>query len=573
MKKIFSCLKNYLKEAILGPLFKLLEAILELLIPLIIAKIINKGIGENLGAGYILKMVALMILLGLVGLICSITAQYFSAKAATGVSKDLREELFSKIQSLSYSEIDSEGTSKLINQITTDVNQVQNGVNLFLRLFLRSPFVVVGALIMAFIVSPKGGLVFLIIIPILLVIIFAILSITRKKYAVVNKDLDVVVRNTRENLQGVRVIRAFVKEKTEEEEFANSLNNLVKSQKNVNLISSILNPLTYVIINIGIIFIVYIGAKQVENQELLQGDVIALYNYMGQILVELIKFANLILTISKSLACAARIEKTLNLKSSLRFTVDNDIHSQSFLEFNNVSFKYQNGGANALENISFLCNKGETIGIIGGTGSGKTTLANLIPHFYDVTSGNIFLEGKNINSYDLTTLRERIGLVPQKAVLFKGTIRSNLAWKDENATDADMLDALEIAQGLDIIRKKQDGLDAVVEENGQNYSGGQKQRLCIARALIGSPDIIIFDDSASALDYLTDFQLRKALKTIPNKPLVFIISQRTSSIMNADKIIVLENGKVVGMGTHNELLNSSNVYKEIYDSQFKKGEK
>lgn len=573
MKKIFSCLKNYLKESILGPLFKLFEAILELLIPLIVAKIINKGIGENLGAGYILKMVALMILLGLVGLICSITAQYFSAKAATGVSKDLREELFSKIQSLSYSEIDSEGTSKLINQITTDVNQIQNGVNLFLRLFLRSPFVVVGALIMAFIVSPKGGLVFLIIIPILLVIIFAILSITRKKYAVVNKDLDVVVRNTRENLQGVRVIRAFVKEKTEEEEFTNSLNNLVKSQKNVNLISSILNPLTYVIINIGIIFIVYIGAKQVENQELLQGDVIALYNYMGQILVELIKFANLILTISKSLACAARIEKTLNLKSSLRFTVDNDIHSQSFLEFNNVSFKYQNGGANALENINFSCNKGETIGIIGGTGSGKTTLVNLIPHFYDVTSGNIFLEGKNINSYDLTTLRERIGLVPQKAVLFKGTIRSNLAWKDENTTDADMLDALEIAQGLDIIRKKQDGLDAVVEENGQNYSGGQKQRLCIARALIGSPDIIIFDDSASALDYLTDSQLRKALKTIPNKPLVFIISQRTSSIMNADKIIVLENGKVVGMGTHNELLNSSNVYKEIYDSQFKKGEK
>ena len=573
MKKIIVYLKNYRKEAILGPLFKLFEAILELLIPLVVSNIINEGIKNDRGTGYIFKMVAIMIVLGLIGLLCSITAQYFSAKAATGVSKELREKLFSKIQSFSYTEIDTIGASRMINEITADVNQVQNGVNLFLRLFLRSPFVVIGALIMAFIVSPSGGLIFMLIIPILLAIIFVILYFTRKKYQDVQSDLDVVVRRTRENLQGVRVIRAFVKEDNESKDFNNSLNKLASSQKKVNLVSTILNPITYVIINIGIILVVYVGAKQVESQKLLQGDVIALYNYMGQILVELIKFANLVITISKSLASFTRISKTLDVESSLKFTVDNEIHSTNFLEFNDVSFMYQNGGAYALENINFSCEKGETIGIIGGTGSGKTTLINLIPHFYDCQKGNIYLEGKNINSYDLVSLRKRIGLVPQKAVLFKGTIRSNLEWKDKNALDGDMLDALEIAQGLDIIRKKQAGLDAVVEENGQNFSGGQKQRLAIARALIGSPDILIFDDSASALDYLTDSKLRKALKMIPNKPLVFIISQRTSSIMYADKIIVLDNGKIVGIGKHEELLRTSVVYKEIYDSQFKKGGK
>lgn len=573
MKKIIVYLKNYRKEAILGPLFKLFEAILELLIPLVVSNIINEGIKNDRGTGYIFKMVAIMIVLGLIGLLCSITAQYFSAKAATGVSKELREKLFSKIQSFSCTEIDTIGASRMINEITADVNQVQNGVNLFLRLFLRSPFVVIGALIMAFIVSPSGGLIFMLIIPILLAIIFVILYFTRKKYQDVQSDLDVVVRRTRENLQGVRVIRAFVKEDNESKDFNNSLNKLASSQKKVNLVSTILNPITYVIINIGIILVVYVGAKQVESQKLLQGDVIALYNYMGQILVELIKFANLVITISKSLASFTRISKTLDVESSLKFTVDNEIHSTNFLEFNDVSFMYQNGGAYALENINFSCEKGETIGIIGGTGSGKTTLINLIPHFYDCQKGNIYLEGKNINSYDLVSLRKRIGLVPQKAVLFKGTIRSNLEWKDKNALDGDMLDALEIAQGLDIIRKKQAGLDAVVEENGQNFSGGQKQRLAIARALIGSPDILIFDDSASALDYLTDSKLRKALKMLPNKPLVFIISQRTSSIMHADKIIVLDNGKIVGIGKHEELLRTSVVYKEIYDSQFKKGGK
>lgn len=573
MKKIIVYLKNYRKEAILGPLFKLFEAILELLIPLVVSNIINEGIKNDRGTGYIFKMVTIMIVLGLIGLLCSITAQYFSAKAATGVSKELREKLFSKIQSFSYTEIDTIGASRMINEITADVNQVQNGVNLFLRLFLRSPFVVIGALIMAFIVSPSGGLIFMLIIPILLAIIFVILYFTRKKYQDVQSDLDVVVRRTRENLQGVRVIRAFVKEDNESKDFNNSLNKLASSQKKVNLVSTILNPITYVIINIGIILVVYVGAKQVESQKLLQGDVIALYNYMGQILVELIKFANLVITISKSLASFTRISKTLDVESSLKFTVDNEIHSTNFLEFNDVSFMYQNGGAYALENINFSCEKGETIGIIGGTGSGKTTLINLIPHFYDCQKGNIYLEGKNINSYDLVSLRKRIGLVPQKAVLFKGTIRSNLEWKDKNALDGDMLDALEIAQGLDIIRKKQAGLDAVVEENGQNFSGGQKQRLAIARALIGSPDILIFDDSASALDYLTDSKLRKALKMLPNKPLVFIISQRTSSIMHADKIIVLDNGKIVGIGKHEELLRTSVVYKEIYDSQFKKGGK
>ncbi len=573
MKKIFNCLKNYRKEAILGPLFKLFEAILELLVPIIVSLIVDEGITGGKGTIYILKMVGVMVLLGTVGLICSIIAQYFSAKAATGVSKELREQLFAKIQSFSYSEIDSIGSSRMINEITSDVNQVQNGINLFLRLFLRSPFVVIGALIMAFIVSVKGGLVFLAIIPILFAIIFLILYFTRKKYKNVQNNLDDVVKKTRENLQGVRVIRAFANEKNECNEFETSLNNLSTCQKNVGILSSILNPLTYVIINIGIILIIYIGAKEVENNVLLQGDVLALYNYMGQILVELVKFANLIVTISKSLASASRISKTLDVNSSLIFTNDEEIHSSDFLTFANVSFKYQGYNGYALRNIDFSCNRGETIGIIGGTGSGKTTLINLIPHFYDATEGAIYLEGKNINSYDIKKLRNRIGIVPQKAVLFKGTIRSNLEWKNKDVTDEEILDALETAQALDIIKKKQAGIDAVIEENGQNFSGGQKQRLCIARALINNPDILIFDDSASALDYLTDFNLRKALKKLPHQPLVFIISQRTSSIMHADKIIVLDNGKVAGIGTHDELLKSSVVYKEIYDSQFKKGDK
>ena len=574
MKKLLKYLRNSKKEVILGPLFKLLEAIFELIVPLVVASIIDNGINGAGGVNHIILMICIMVVLGLVGLVCSITAQYFSAKAATTFSKEVRQNLFEKMQSLSYAEIDKMGTSSMITQITSDVNQVQNGVNLFLRLFLRSPFVVFGALIMAMIVNVKAGLVFLAIIPILLVIVFAILLITKKKFKNVQDNLDDVVKQTRENLQGARVIRAFHNEEDEYVEYTESLNNLANKQKRVSILSTLLNPLTYVIINIGIILVVYIGAKEVEGGILLQGDVLALYNYMGQILVELIKFANLVITLSKALASASRIAKTFELESSLVFTKHNeeDIQSDAFIEFKNVSFKYNNASGYAIENVSFKVNKGDTIGIIGGTGSGKTSLVNLLPHFYDPTDGEIYYKGKNVNSYDLPELRESIGVVPQKAVLFKGTIASNLKWRNKDASDAEMYDALETAQALDIIKSKTDGLNSIVEQNGQNFSGGQKQRLSIARALINSPEVLILDDSASALDYLTDSRLRKAISNMKNAPTTFIVSQRTSSIANADKIIVLDNGKVVGVGKHDELLKSSPVYLEIYNSQFKKGD-
>lgn len=572
MKKLLKYLKNSKKEVILGPLFKLLEAIFELIVPLVVANIIDYGINENRGVPYILKMVGIMVVLGLIGLVCSITAQYFSAKAATNFSKEVRQNLFEKMQTLSYSEIDKMGTSTMITQITSDINQVQNGVNLFLRLFLRSPFVVFGALIMAMIVNVKAGLVFLIIIPILMIIVFLILLLTKKKFKNVQENLDEVVNQTRENLQGARVIRAFNKQYDELENYNNNLNNLAYKQKRVSILSTLLNPLTYVIINIGIILVIYIAGKEVENGIILQGQVLSLYNYMGQILVELIKFANLIITLSKALACASRISNTFDLESSLVFTKDDSIKSNAFIEFKNVSLKYNNASGYAIKDVSFTVNKGDIIGIIGGTGSGKTSLINLLPHFYDATSGEVYYKGKNVNSYDLVSLRESIGVVPQKSVLFKGTIASNLKWRNINATDAEMYDALEIAQGLDIIRAKIDGLNSTVEQNGQNFSGGQRQRICIARALINSPEVLILDDSSSALDFLTDSNLRKAILKMKNKPTTFIVSQRTSSIANADKIIVLDNGKVVGIGTHNELLKNSPVYIEIYNSQFKKGD-
>ena len=575
MKKLLKYLNNSKKEVILGPLFKLLEAIFELIVPLVVASIIDKGINGDGGVNHIILMICIMIILGLVGLVCSITAQYFSAKAATTFSKEVRQNLFEKMQSLSYSEIDKMGTSSMITQITSDVNQVQNGVNLFLRLFLRSPFVVFGALIMAMILNIKAGLVFLAIIPILLIIVFSILLITKKKFKNVQENLDDVVKQTRENLQGARVIRAFHNEEDEFIDYSNNLNSLANKQKRVSILSTLLNPLTYVIINIGIILVVYIGAKEVEGGILLQGDVLALYNYMGQILVELIKFANLIITLSKALASASRISKTFELESSLKFSEykeEDGLQSDAFIEFKNVSFKYNNASGYAIENVSFKVNKGDTIGIIGGTGSGKTSLVNLIPHFYDPTEGEIYYKGRNVNSYDLPNLRESIGVVPQKAILFKGTIATNLKWRNKDASDSEMYDALETAQALDIIRSKNDGLNSVVEQNGQNFSGGQKQRLSIARALINSPEVLILDDSASALDYLTDSKLRKAISNMKNAPTTFIVSQRTSSIANADKIIVLDNGKVVGIGKHDELLKSSPVYLEIYNSQFKKGD-
>lgn len=571
MKKLLKYMKSYRLEAILGPLFKLLEAIFELIVPLIVARIVNVGINEGAGLSYILKMSLIMIGLGVVGLGCSITAQYFSAKAAVGFSSTLRHELFVKAQSLSYKEIDELGTATMITRMTNDVNQVQNGVNLFLRLFLRSPFVVFGALIMAFIVDAKVAIIFAVVILVLSIIIFTILLVSQPKYKVVQKQLDGVLKSTRENLNGVRVIRAFNKEERELEEFNGKITNLRKSQKRVGYISSLMNPLTYAIINVGIIGILYLGGSRVESGVIIQGDVLALYNYMLQILTELIKLANLVITISKSLASADRIAKTLDMESSLVRSDEPRKENMPFVEFDNVSMKY-NSNEESLSNVNFVANRGESIGIIGGTGSGKTTLINLLAHLYDVSSGAIYIDGRNVTSISDEELHHIIGIVPQKAVLFKGTIRSNMCLRKENASDEEILEALTVAQAKDFVLKKENGIDAVVEQEGKNFSGGQRQRLTIARALVGNPIIVVLDDSASALDFLTDLNLRKALKTLKNNPLVFIISQRTSSIAHCDKIIVLDDGKVVGMGKHDDLLNNCEVYKEIYDSQFKKEE-
>lgn len=571
MKKLLKYMKSYRLEAILGPLFKLLEAIFELIVPLIVARIVNVGINEGAGLSYILKMCLIMISLGVVGLACSITAQYFSAKAAVGFSSTLRHELFVKAQSLSYKEIDELGTATMITRMTNDVNQVQNGVNLFLRLFLRSPFVVFGALIMAFIVDAKVAIIFAVVILVLSIIIFTILLVSQPKYKVVQKQLDGVLKSTRENLNGVRVIRAFNKEEREFEEFNEQITNLRKSQKKVGYISSLMNPLTYAIINVGIIGILYLGGSRVESGVIIQGDVLALYNYMLQILTELIKLANLVITISKSLASADRIAKTLDMESSLVRSEETKKENMPFVEFDHVSMKY-NSNEESLSNVNFVANRGESIGVIGGTGSGKTTLINLLAHLYDVSSGAIYIDGRNVISISDEELHHIIGIVPQKAVLFKGTIRSNMCLRKEDASEAEILEALTVAQAKDFVLKKENGIDAVVEQEGKNFSGGQRQRLTIARALVGNPNIVILDDSASALDFLTDLNLRKALKTLKNNPLVFIISQRTSSIAHCDKIIVLDDGKVVGIGKHDELLNNCEVYKEIYDSQFKKEE-
>ena len=571
MKKLLKYMKSYRLEAILGPLFKLLEAIFELIVPLIVARIVNVGINEGAGLSYILKMCLIMIGLGVVGLACSITAQYFSAKAAVGFSSTLRHELFVKAQSLSYKEIDELGTATMITRMTNDVNQVQNGVNLFLRLFLRSPFVVFGALIMAFIVDAKVAIIFAVVILVLSIIIFTILLVSQPKYKVVQKQLDGVLKSTRENLNGVRVIRAFNKEEREFEEFNEKITNLRKSQKKVGYISSLMNPLTYAIINVGIIGILYLGGSRVESGVIIQGDVLALYNYMLQILTELIKLANLVITISKSLASADRIAKTLDMESSLVRSEETKKENMPFVEFNHVSMKY-NSNEESLSNVNFVANRGESIGVIGGTGSGKTTLINLLVHLYDVSSGTIYIDGRNVTSISDEELHHIIGIVPQKAVLFKGTIRSNMCLRKEDASEEEILEALTVAQAKDFVLKKENGINAVVEQEGKNFSGGQRQRLTIARALVGNPSIVILDDSASALDFLTDLNLRKALKTLKNNPLVFIISQRTSSIAHCDKIIVLDDGKVVGIGKHDELLDNCEVYKEIYDSQFKKEE-
>ncbi|MBE7088903.1 MAG: ABC transporter ATP-binding protein [Clostridiales bacterium] len=570
MKKLIKYLKNYKLYSVLAPLFKLLEAIFELFVPLVVAAIIDNGVNGGQGESYVIYACLILVALGVIGLISAVSAQYFAAKAAVGFSKELRSDLFNKIQSLSYYEIDKLGASSLITRMNSDVNQIQSGVNMVLRLFMRSPFIVFGAMIMAYFVNVTAGNVLALTILALTVTVVAITLISLPLYKKVQNNLDEVTKSTRETLTGVRVVRAFCKEENEIEGFNQSTKKLFDSQKFVGKISALMNPLTYSIVNVALIILIYVGAIQVNIGDLTQGEVIALYNYMSQILVELVKFANLVIIVTKGFACAGRINEVLDMQSSLKHgeVIVND--ANSFIKFNEVCAKYSQNGENALENISFSVNRGETVGIIGGTGSGKTTLINLIPHFYDASVGEVLIEGINVNALGDEELRERCGIVPQKAVLFKGTIKENLLWGNKNATDEEILEAIKYAQAEDVVNSKKLGLDEPVEQGGKNFSGGQRQRLTIARALVKKPEILILDDSTSALDYATDAKLRNSLKQLNYNPTVFIVSQRTSSIMHADKIIVLDAGKMVGIGTHEELLNNCEIYKEIYDSQFSK---
>ncbi|MDE6867655.1 MAG: ABC transporter ATP-binding protein/permease [Clostridia bacterium] len=568
MRKLLKYLKHYKLQSILGPLFKLLEAAFELIVPLVVAAIINNGIDGGAGTVYIIKMCAILVLLGVVGLVCSVAAQYFAAKAAVGFSKELRHDLFSKMQSLSYREIDGLGTSKMITRMTSDINQIQSGVNLVLRLFLRSPFIVFGAMIMAFAISVAVGGVFAVAIAVLSLIVFGIMLASIPLYKKVQGKLDGVTTATRETLTGVRVLRAYCKEEDEIKEYNKRNSGLTKSQLFAGRISALMNPLTYAVINVAIIVLLYVGAVKFNVGALDRGQVVALYNYMTQILVELIKLANLIITVTKSFACAGRITEVLEMKPSLKSGEQSEATSGHFIEFKNVSANYGNAAVDALEDISFYAERGQTVGIIGGTGAGKTTLVNLLPHFYDVKSGEIFIDGKNVNSIGDKILRDKCGIVPQHAVLFKGTIRSNMKWGDENADDEQIYSAIKTAQASDVINSKKDGLDEIVEQGGKNFSGGQRQRLTIARALVKKPEILILDDSASALDYATDANLRKSLQTLDYSPTVFIVSQRTSSLRHADKIIVLDGGKMVGLGSHEELLENCQIYREIHYSQF-----
>ncbi len=570
MRKLLVYMKDYKKESFFAPLFKLLEASFDLIVPLIIAQIINVGIA-NRDTGYILMMCGLLVVQGIVGLVCAITAQYFAARAAVGFSTKLRHALFAKIQGLSYSELDTVGTSTLITRMTSDVNQVQNGVNLVLRLFLRSPFIVFGAMVMAFTIDVRSALIFAVAIPLLSIVVFGIMLWTMPLYKKVQQALDRVLSATRENLTGVRVVRAFCKEESEIDEFDSRNNRLNRLQQFVGKISALMNPLTYVLINLAVVVLVYTGALQVNSGNLNQGDVVALYNYMSQILVELIKLASLIISITKALACANRVQSVLELSSSLEKTEQTKAEPNAAkVEFRHVNLRYHGAGDDSLTNVHFRAEPGQTIGIIGGTGSGKTSLVNLIPHFYDATSGMVLVDGRDVKSFDADELRRKIGVVPQKAVLFKGTIRENLLWGNPDATQADIDRALEVSQAKEIVSGKEGGLEAPVEQNGKNLSGGQRQRLTIARALVRNPEILILDDSASALDFATDARLRKAIREMENSPTVFIVSQRTSSIRHADQIIVLDDGQVCGIGTHDELLENCEVYQEIYQSQFAK---
>lgn len=580
MKTLLAYLKGYKKESILAPLFKMLEASFELFVPLVMAAIIDVGIA-NQDKPYIVKMCFVLIALGIIGLVCSITAQYFAAKAATGVGTGIRHGLFEHIQKFTFTEMDQLGTSTLITRMTSDINQIQSGVNLVLRLFLRSPFIVFGAMIMAFTVDVKAALVFVVTIPLLSLIVFGIMLVTMPMYKKVQADLDQVLLATRENLTGARVIRAFNKEEDETKRFENANQILTDAQKYVGRISGMMNPLTYIIVNGAIIALIYVGAVRVDIGDLTQGQVVALINYMSQILVELVKLANLIISVTKAAACLNRVESVLAVKLDMN---EGDVRWKSnfsetdwdlknkipVVEFSHVSLTYKGTSDTSLSDINFCAKKGQTIGIIGGTGSGKSSLVNLIPRFYDATEGTVKINGRDIKEYQTENLREHIGVVLQKAVLFKGSIADNLRWGKEDATEQEMYEALDISQAREFVDTKQGGLEFQIEQGGRNLSGGQKQRMTIARALVRKPEILILDDSASALDFATDAALRKSIKEMKNQPTVFIVSQRAASIQHADQIIVLDDGAMAGIGTHEELLKDCPIYQEIYYSQFPK---
>lgn len=574
MKKLLYFMKDYKKESVLAPLFKMLEAFFELFVPLVVASIIDDGIVPK-DSGHIIRMCLLLLVLAAVGLTCSITAQYFAAKSAVGAATGIRYELFTHIQTLGYEEMDMVGTSTLITRMTSDINQVQNGINLVLRLFLRSPFIVFGAMIMAFTIDVKAAMIFVVAIILLSIVVFGVMFITKPLYKKVQSGLDTILGTTRENLTGVRVIRAFHQEQAEYNKFLAENEELTSLQKFAGKISGLTNPLTFIIINFAILVLIHTGAVRVSLGTLSQGQVVALYNYMSQILVELIKLANLIISVTKAMACFNRIQDVFHIEPSMKEgtkTVAAAGNTTPAVEFKNVSFTYAGGGDHAVENISFKAMPGQTIGIIGGTGSGKSTLVNLIPRFYDVSEGEVDIAGKNIQDYTYGSLRNTISVVPQKAQLFAGTIRDNLTFGCPDATEEQIEEALAISQAKEFVDTKEGRLDAKIEQGGKNLSGGQRQRLTLARALVPQSDILIMDDSASALDYATDARLRKAIQDMKRKPTVFIVSQRTSSSQNADMILVLDDGKIAGQGTHEQLLKSCNIYREIYETQFKKEE-
>lgn len=572
MKRLLIYMKGFGRECVLGPLFKLLEASFELLVPLVMAAVIDTGIA-NRDSDYIIRMCIVLVGLGVVGLCCSLTAQYFAAKASVGFAAKLRAALFERIQGLSFSDMDVQGPSTLITRMTSDINQVQNGVNLTLRLLLRSPFVVLGAMVMAFTIDWRAALIFVAVIPLLSIVVFGVMLWTMPRYKQVQAGLDKVLGSTRENLTGVRVVRAFGREQDETEAFEQENNALTRLQVFVGRVSALMNPMTYIIINLGTMVLIWVGALRVDTGMITQGAVVALLNYMSQILVELVKLANLIINISKALACANRVSGVLDIQPGLSAPADGRRAETAGVTFDDVELTYKGAGGPSLSGISFTAGAGETVGIIGGTGSGKSSLVNLIPRFYDATGGSVSVGGLEVRDWDLDALRGRVGVVPQKAVLFTGTIRENLLWGNENATDEELWQALETAQAKDFVEQKPKGLDEQVEQGGRNFSGGQRQRLTIARALVRRPEILILDDSASALDFATDLKLRQAISRLENRPTVFIVSQRASSIRHADRIVVLDNGHAAGVGSHEQLMEDCEVYREIYESQFDRGDR